>query len=118
MLLTETKIQSEAYFHNRLGYNLTCLMAHFSSAGGAQGGFVLVTMEQLVGWGVDSTYYHRPNMVSCKIVTGLTCTPIIRSYLPPSMLEHMPDLEEALQRFKDPVVFGVFNVDLDKARSS
>ena len=36
------------------------------------------------------------------------------------MLEQLPDVEEALQRFKgrDPIVLGDINVDLDDARSS
>ena len=32
------------------------------------------------------------------------------------MLEHLPDLEEALQHFRDPIVPGDLNVDLDEAR--
>ena len=34
-----------------------------------------------------------------------------------STMEHLPDLEEALQRFRDPIVLGDMNMDLDKARS-
>ena len=33
MLLTETKIQSEAYSHNCLGNDVTCLTTHPSSYG-------------------------------------------------------------------------------------
>ena len=50
MLLTKTKIQLEAYSHNRLGYDVTCLAARLSSARGAQGGVRLVTRERPVGW--------------------------------------------------------------------
>ena len=32
------------------------------------------------------------------------------------MIEHLPDLEEALKRFKDPIILGNLNVDLEKAR--
>ena len=32
-------------------------------------------------------------------------------------LEHLLDLEEALQRFRDPIVLGELNVDLEKERS-
>ena len=49
MLLTKTKIQSEAYSHNHLGYDVACLAAQPSSAGGSQGGVGLVTRERLVG---------------------------------------------------------------------
>ena len=62
--------------------------------------------------------YHRPNVVSCEIVTRLTRTPLVRAYLPPLTLEHLPGLEEYLQRFRDPIILGDLNVDLDKARSS
>ena len=33
------------------------------------------------------------------------------------MLEHLPDLEEALKCFKDPIVLGEINVDLHESRS-
>ena len=55
-------------------------------------------------------------MVSCEVVIGLTRTPLVGEYLPSSMLEHLPDLEEALQRFRDPIVPGGVNVDLEEAR--
>ena len=34
------------------------------------------------------------------------------------MLEHLPELEEDLQRFRDLIVLGDLNVDLEKPRSS
>ena len=64
MLLTETKIQLEVYSHNRLGYDVTCSAARPSSARGDQGGIRLVTRERPVRWGIDSTRYHGPNVVS------------------------------------------------------
>ena len=117
-LLTKTKIQPEAYSHKRLGYNMTCSTERPSSAMGNHSGVGLVTRDRPVWWGIESTHYHRPNMFSYKIVTGLTQTPLGGAYLPPSTLEHLPELEEALQRFKDPIVFGDLNMDLDKARTS
>ena len=59
-------------------------------------------------------------MVSCEIVTGYTWTPLVGIYRLPSMLEHIPYLEEALQRCKvlDPIVLGDLYVELDDARSS
>ena len=62
--------------------------------------------------------YHRLNVVSCEIVTRTTWNPLVGAYLPHLTLEHLPDLEESLQRFKDPIVLGDFNVYLDKERSS
>ena len=56
-------------------------------------------------------------MVSREIVTGLTRTPLFGAYLLPSILEHLPYLEEALQRFRDTIALGDQNVDLNKARS-
>ena len=65
-------------------------------------------------------HFHGPNVISCKIVIGPTWTPIFGAYLPPSMLEHLPDFEEVLQRFKGryPIILGDLNVDLDNTRSS
>ena len=93
MLLTKTKIQKEAYSHNRLGYDVTCLTARPSSAGGAQGGIGTMKRERSIGWGIESMRYHGRNVVSCKIVTVRKRTPLVGAYLPPLTLEHMPDLE-------------------------
>ena len=106
MLLTETKISTMAYFQNRLGYEVTCLTAQPSRAGGAQNGVIIVRKERSVRWGIESTHYHGPDMVSCDIVTGLTRTPVVSAYLPPSTLEHLTDLEEDLKRFRDPIFLG------------
>ena len=106
MLLTETKISTMAYFQNRLGYEVTCLTAQPSRAGGAQNGVIIVRKERSVRWGIESTHYHGPDMVSCDIVTGLTRTPVVSAYLPPSTLEHLTDLEEDLKQFRDPIFLG------------
>ena len=96
ILLTKTKIQSETYLHNRFGYDVTCSVDWPSIYRGSQGGVGLVTREKPFRWGIESTRYHRPNVVNCKIVTGLTRTPLVGAYLPPSTLDHLSDLEEAL----------------------
>ena len=49
MLLTKTKIQSEACLHNCLVYDVTYSAVWSSSAGGAQGGAGLVTRERSAG---------------------------------------------------------------------
>ena len=54
-------------------------------------------------------------MVRCDIITGLTRTPLVGAYLPLLTLEHLPDLDEALKRFRDPIVLGDLNMDLEKA---
>ena len=69
-----------------------------------------------IGWEIYSTRYHRPNVVNCKFVTGITQTPPIGVYLSLSILEHLQDLEEAQKRFKGPIFLGDLNVDLDEAR--
>ena len=63
--------------------------------------------------------FHRPNMVSCKIFTGHTRNPLVGAYLHPSTMKHLPDVEEALQKFMGlyHVILGDLNVDLDDARS-
>ena len=50
------------------------------------------------------------------IFTRITRITFVGAYLTPSMLEHLPDLEEALQRFRNPIVLGYLNVYLDEAR--
>ena len=83
---------------------------------GYQGGVGLVTRERPARWGIEFTLYHGPNVVSCEIITGITRTPLVDAYLPPLTLEHLPDLEEALQYFRDPIVLVDLNMYLDEAR--
>ena len=42
-------------------------------------------------------------------------TSLVVVYLSLSMIENLPDLEEALKLFKNPIVLGDLNVDLNKA---
>ena len=100
MLLTETNIHMEAYYHSQLGYGMTCSAVRPSIAGGAQGGVGLVTRKWPDGWGIKSTRFHSPNVVSYEIITGHNHTPLVGAYLPPLTLDHLPDLKEALQIFK------------------
>ena len=95
MFLMETNIQSEAYPGNQMGHNMTCLATIPSSARGAQGGVCMVTRECSNGWGIESTRFHRTNVVSCEIVSGHTRTPLVGAYLPSSTLEHLPDGDTA-----------------------
>ena len=69
------------------------------------------------GWGVEFMRFHGLNVVSCKIVAGPNHTPFVGAYLPPLRLEHLPDVEGGLQRFKIwyHIVLGDLNVDLDNA---
>ena len=97
MLMTEKNFQTEVYSHNRLGYDVNFLAACPSSARGEQGGVCLVTSERPNRWWIGSTRFHGLNVVSCKTVTRHTWTPVIGAYLPPSMIDHLPDFEENLQ---------------------
>ena len=45
--------------------------------------------------------FHRPNAVSCEVVTGSKLTPFIGTYLTPSTLDHLLDLEESLSHLRD-----------------
>ena len=53
------------------------------------------------GCSVEATQFHGTNVVSCEVITDGKRTPIIGAYLPPSTLDHLPDLEEALSCFWD-----------------
>ena len=92
MILTKTNIFTTAYCRNRLGYKATCSAAQPSSARGSQGGVGLVRRERPVGWGIESTRYHGPNVVICELFTGLNRTSLVGAYLPPSKMDHLPDL--------------------------
>ena len=74
----------------------------------------MVLRERPKGWNFESTRFHGPNMVSCKIVSGNQITPLIGAYIPPSTMYHLPDLEESLDRFlrRDPIIMGYMNADI------
>ena len=75
--------------------------------------------ENLEGWIVESMRFHGTNMVSCKLISGNQQTPIIGEYLPLPTLYHLPDLEEAQNRFqaRDPVVLGYLKADISRLRN-
>ena len=80
----------------------------------------LVLRDWPTGWSLESTHFHGPNVVSCKVVTGTYHNPIIVSYLPLCTLAHLPDLEEALAWFRvqEPIVLVYLNVDLDEPKTA
>ena len=73
-----------------------------------------MSWENTEGWIAESMRFHGPNVVSCKIIYGYQQTLIIGAYLPPSTLDHLVDLEEALDRFpdRDPIVLRDLNTDI------
>ena len=58
-------------------------------------------------------------MLISEVVTGRKRTPLIGTYLPPSTLEHLPDLEEAMTRFWDqyPIVLGYLNSNTGQSQN-
>ena len=59
-------------------------------------------------------------MVTCKIFSGAQRTPLIGLYPSPlSTLDHLPDLEEALNRFpgRDPIIIGELNADIGRPQN-
>ena len=87
---------------------------------GSSGGVIIVLQELTERWIVESTLFHGPNIVSDELVYGDHITLLIRRYLPPSTLDHLPDLEDALNRFlgRDIVVLGDLNADIGRLRKS
>ena len=57
---------------------------------------------------MDSTCFHDPNVVICKVISRGQRTPLIGVYLPPSTLDHLPDLEESQVccSYQDPIMMG------------
>ena len=69
MILMETKIFTQAYCRNRLGYYVECLLMITMATDGAQEGVVLVIWDRTQGWILELTRLHGPNMVRCEVVT-------------------------------------------------
>ena len=101
MILMETNITYQEYFHNSLGYNIVCFSLILTATDEVQGGVCLDVWIQPQVWIVELMRFHRPNVASCKVVTvtNRKKTPTIGTYLPPSTMDHLPDLEEDLTRF-------------------
>ena len=110
-ILTELRIPAEKPMHtkNCQGYNI---FATYTTRPN-QGGLVLATRTSS-SWHIESTRRHGPNVLSCLLKSGHKTFPIIGCYLPPSHLDDLPDLVEALTRFptQNPIVLGDLNVDL------
>ena len=87
MILTETNITDQAYFQNRMRYNMVLLQAIMMAGGEVQELMGLVIYDQPQVYSIDLTRFHKQNLVSCKVVSGGKWTPLIVSYPPPSILE-------------------------------
>ena len=119
MLLTETNTPDEDYCHNRPVYRIVCSQAVGTVAGGVQGGVGLVMRERPEGWSIESTRFHGTNVVRCEIVSGTKRIPLSRAYLTPSTIDHILDIDEALNHFqgRDPIVMGDLNADIGCIRN-
>ena len=83
---------------------------------------VLVVRERPQGWNVEPMRFHGTNMVRCKVFSCGKRTPIVGAPPPPHplfTLENLPDLEEALARFRGqyPIVLGDLNSDIGKSHN-
>ena len=119
MILTKTKNNSNSYFHNWLVYDVVCFPSVTTATKNMMGGVGLVVREQPQGWRVDSTCFRRENVVICEVAFGSRRTPLVGSYPPPPpfTLEHLPNIEEALDRFwdQDIISLGDLNAEIGQA---
>ena len=85
-----------------------------------RGGVRIVSRAKPEEWIVDSTRLHGPNVVICKLVDGEQRMPLIGAYLSPSTLDHIPGLEESLNRFlgRDPIFLGDLNANIGRLRNT
>ena len=100
MILTETNINDQAHFRNMMGYDVILSKATTTADGDAKGGVGMIIREKPQVWNINSTRFHGPNMVSCKVITRKS-TPLIRAYNPLFPLDHLQYLAEALTHFGD-----------------
>ena len=119
MVVTHMMISTTAYCWNFIGYNIVCSTSRTASYGVAQGGVDLVLWEWPPGRSLESTRFHGPNVVSCEVFRGTSRTPIIGSYLPPTMLDHLPNVEDTLEGFCGQylILMRYLNVDLHESRN-
>ena len=70
MILTKTNITKQAYCYNELRYDVLFLQEITAASVNVQRVVDLVLWGQNQGWSIESTHFHRPNLVICKVVTG------------------------------------------------
>ena len=76
---------------------------------------LLVLQYHPAGWSLGSTRFHSPSVVICEVIRGTSWTLVIVSYLSPTTLAHLPDIDEALERFcgQDPKFMVDINIYFD-----
>ena len=55
----------------------------------------MIVRDRPQGWSIDKTRFRGPSVMSCEVVDG-KWTPLIGAYLPPSNMEDLLELAEAL----------------------
>ena len=73
----------------------------------------MIVWDQHQGCSIELTRFHDPNVVSYKVVINKR-TPLSRSYLPPSTLEHLLNLLEDIKIYRNHniIVLGDLNTDI------
>ena len=98
---------------------MVCFPAVSTETGGAEGVVGLVVRERPHGWSVELMRFRRTNVASYKVISGGKRNQLVEAYLLPSNLEHLTDLEKALDRFRDqyPIVLGGINSNIGQAHN-
>ena len=64
-------------------------------------------------------HFHGMSVVSCKLVARYHEMTLMGEYLPLSTLDHLPNLEELLNRFpgRDRIILGDLNAGIGRLRN-
>ena len=123
-ILTELRIPASAPIHTRCsqGYSVYATYTTTTNQGGIALVFRLPEPDVPLGWSIESIRRHGPNVLSCYVMIGCKRQPLIGAYLPPSHLDDIPFLTEALDRFANhrhpPILMGDLNVNLSASNTS
>jgi len=119
-ILTETRIPdadgARVHTRNCLGYTIYATYTTTQN----QGGIALAYKQDATNWHIESQQRHGPNVISCILVSADKRTPLIGAYLPPSHLNDLPYLTQALDRFPNqaPILLGDLNADIHNLAAS
>ena len=108
--LTEAKLTDGIYTRFSSGYHVTATSAESHRQGG-----IALAYRDSDYWQVESIQRHGPNVMSCILVTGNRCHPLVGAYIPPADVSTIEFVERALNRFSQgpaPILLGDLNVNL------
>ena len=83
----------------QVGINVVYSPTITTAAGGKQRQVGMVVQERPQGWIIELTHFHGSKVVSCEVVACGKRTLLVGAYLPPSTLDHFPELEDSLKYF-------------------